>query len=353
MGQRCALSAAGPSVGWRISGCARPAGCQLRQMRRAEVPGHCMDTAWPARPYHPVPAAADRLAGPVPGSQLLMAVGASALWVWRLPRRRDTGCPVWRSVGQPGRAQPAVVVFCAAPAQAVCRRQPALHTDARLCASGCLLLGSSCWWRWSNPAAEGPAPRWPNCTAIFSLIGQLLYAVLGMALVEQLFRNTPVDSAGASSICVSGWRVVRVRFLSVHGCGCCFIAWTTRSGRPWFCQHDGHPADRDHRGAQSGLEPAGVSVAPHGAAFHHAVQRRPVHAADGPGRFTTSSCTVAVGRSLQIAFLFGAVVVLVALLFSGQFRARTKVFFNKHFFSYRYDYREVAAGHWPAGRKAG
>ncbi|MBT8429991.1 MAG: PEP-CTERM system histidine kinase PrsK, partial [Gammaproteobacteria bacterium] len=27
----------------------------------------------------------------------------------------------------------------------------------------------------------------------FSLIGQLLYAVLGMALVEQLFRNTPVQ----------------------------------------------------------------------------------------------------------------------------------------------------------------
>ena len=27
----------------------------------------------------------------------------------------------------------------------------------------------------------------------FSLVGQLLYAVLGMALVEQLFRNTPIE----------------------------------------------------------------------------------------------------------------------------------------------------------------
>ena len=46
------------------------------------------------------------------------------------------------------------------------------------------------------------------------------------------------------------------------------------------------------------------------------------------------------GAVLQITFLFAAVLVLVALLFSGQVRARAKVFINKHFFSYRYDYRE-------------
>ncbi|MCP3866957.1 MAG: PEP-CTERM system histidine kinase PrsK [Gammaproteobacteria bacterium] len=46
------------------------------------------------------------------------------------------------------------------------------------------------------------------------------------------------------------------------------------------------------------------------------------------------------GPVLQITFLFAAILVLVALLFSGQARARTKIFINKHFFSYRYDYRE-------------
>ena len=46
------------------------------------------------------------------------------------------------------------------------------------------------------------------------------------------------------------------------------------------------------------------------------------------------------GAALQVTFLFAAVLVLLALLFSGQIRARAKVFFNKHFFSYRYDYRE-------------
>jgi putative PEP-CTERM system histidine kinase len=46
------------------------------------------------------------------------------------------------------------------------------------------------------------------------------------------------------------------------------------------------------------------------------------------------------GVVLQTVFLFGAGVVLAALLFSGQLRARIKVFLGKHFFRHRYDYRE-------------
>lgn len=46
------------------------------------------------------------------------------------------------------------------------------------------------------------------------------------------------------------------------------------------------------------------------------------------------------GGLLQITFLFGAGVLLVLMLFSGVARARLKVFLSKHFFSYRYDYRE-------------
>jgi putative PEP-CTERM system histidine kinase len=46
------------------------------------------------------------------------------------------------------------------------------------------------------------------------------------------------------------------------------------------------------------------------------------------------------GTAIQIVFLFGAGVVLLALLFSGQLRARIRVFLGKHFFHQRYDYRE-------------
>jgi putative PEP-CTERM system histidine kinase len=46
------------------------------------------------------------------------------------------------------------------------------------------------------------------------------------------------------------------------------------------------------------------------------------------------------GGLLQVSFLFGAGVLLVLTLFSGTLRARAKIFLSKHFFSYRYDYRE-------------
>ncbi len=46
------------------------------------------------------------------------------------------------------------------------------------------------------------------------------------------------------------------------------------------------------------------------------------------------------GGTLQIAFFVGSGVLLVILLFSGNIRAQTRVLLSKHFFSYRYDYRE-------------
>lgn len=42
----------------------------------------------------------------------------------------------------------------------------------------------------------------------------------------------------------------------------------------------------------------------------------------------------------QLVFFFGAILVLLIVLFSGQMRARLRVFLSKHFFNYRYDYRE-------------
>ena len=46
------------------------------------------------------------------------------------------------------------------------------------------------------------------------------------------------------------------------------------------------------------------------------------------------------GSVLQSVFLFGALVVLAMVVFSGAMRAKLKVFVSKHFFSYKYDYRE-------------
>ncbi len=46
------------------------------------------------------------------------------------------------------------------------------------------------------------------------------------------------------------------------------------------------------------------------------------------------------GHVAQAVFLFGALLVLLVILFSGQVQAKLKVFLNKHFFNYKYDYRE-------------
>lgn len=46
------------------------------------------------------------------------------------------------------------------------------------------------------------------------------------------------------------------------------------------------------------------------------------------------------GGALQILFLVGALIVFLAALFSGSLRAWIRVFVSKHFFSYKYDYRE-------------
>lgn len=50
------------------------------------------------------------------------------------------------------------------------------------------------------------------------------------------------------------------------------------------------------------------------------------------------------GGVLQISFLVAAGLLLLALLFSGQLRARTRVWLSKHFFSYKYDYRNEWLG---------
>jgi putative PEP-CTERM system histidine kinase len=46
------------------------------------------------------------------------------------------------------------------------------------------------------------------------------------------------------------------------------------------------------------------------------------------------------GGVLQLALVFGALVVLAGLALSASWRARLRVFLSKNFFSYRYDYRE-------------
>jgi len=50
------------------------------------------------------------------------------------------------------------------------------------------------------------------------------------------------------------------------------------------------------------------------------------------------------GRAFQVLFLFGSILLLAVILLSGQFRSHLRVLVNKHFFNYKYDYREEWLG---------
>lgn len=46
------------------------------------------------------------------------------------------------------------------------------------------------------------------------------------------------------------------------------------------------------------------------------------------------------GRLLQVSLLFAAIIAAAAVVSSGRYRASVRVWINKHFFTYKYDYRE-------------
>lgn len=175
----------------------------------------------------------------------------------------------------------------------------------------------------------------------FSLIGQLLYAVLGLALVEQLFRNTPIEQR---------WGIKYLCF----GLGALFVFdFYLYTDALLFHRLDGSIWSARGFVNAMAIPLIGITAArnPDWSLQVFLSRRMVLHSTTlfSAGLYMLLMALAGYyiklyggewGGVLQIAFLFGAIIVLAALLFSGQFRARTKVFLNKHFFSYRYDYRE-------------
>lgn len=196
-----------------------------------------------------------------------------------------------------------------------------------------LLHADLAWMRGYLPALE--------IQREFSLIGQLLYAVLGMALVEQLFRNTPQEHRwGIKYLCFA------LGGIAVYD----FYLYTDA-----LLFHRLDLAIWSARGAVNAMAVPllAVTVARNPKwSLPLVFSRRMVFhstALFSAGLYMLLMAMAGYyikiyggqwGAVLQITFLFGAVLVLVALLFSGQLRARAKVFFNKHFFTSRFDYRE-------------
>ncbi|MFZ0788865.1 MAG: XrtA/PEP-CTERM system histidine kinase PrsK [Chromatiaceae bacterium] len=173
------------------------------------------------------------------------------------------------------------------------------------------------------------------------LILEVLVAVGGLVLVEQVFRNTPFQHRwGVKFLCLGVGGLFAFDFFFFADA----LLFQRLDFNIWVA-----------RGAASALAAPliGVSAARNPQwSFDLFVSRKVVFRstalfAAGIYLFVMSLAGYYIryyggewSSIIQTVFLFGAGLVLVMLLYSGALRSRLKVLVNKHFFSYRYDYRE-------------
>ncbi len=172
-------------------------------------------------------------------------------------------------------------------------------------------------------------------------LGQVLLALCGVILVEQLFRNTPADERwGIKYLCLGLGGIFAYDFYLFSDA----LLFRRIDGDIWYA-----------RGAANALIVPLLVVAsarnPQWSIDLFVSRRMVFHTTSlfGAGLYMLLMAVAGYyiklyggewGAILQITFIFAAGIALLAILLSGSLRAKVKVFLNKHFFSYRYDYRE-------------
>lgn len=187
------------------------------------------------------------------------------------------------------------------------------------------------------------SPHWlaaPQISRIL-LAGYLALAVGGLWLVEMLYRNTPVSQRWSIKfLCLGiGGMFSYDLFLYSHG-----LLFGQLSPGLWHARGVIHALV---------VPLIAISVARNPDwSFEMFVSRKVVyHTASlvGTGVYLLFMAVVGYylraiggewGTLVQAVFLFGAAVLLLVMLFSGQLRARLRVLVNKHFYQYKYDYRD-------------
>lgn len=191
-----------------------------------------------------------------------------------------------------------------------------------------LLPGWNQWWDdWNLPP-----PR---------LTLELLAVVAGLVLVEQVFRNTPWQHRwGIKFLCLGVGGLFAFDFFLFADA----LLFQRLDMNIWTA-----------RGAASSFAAPLIAVSaarnPHWS-FDLFVSRKVVFhftAMFAAGIYLLLMSLVGYyiryysgewSSVIQTLFFFGAGMVLITLLFSGHLRSRLKVLVSKHFFNYRYDYRE-------------
>jgi putative PEP-CTERM system histidine kinase len=182
----------------------------------------------------------------------------------------------------------------------------------------------------------------PGSGSMDSLIlGHLLLAVLGLVLIEQLFRNTRPDALRSKKYLYLGIGTIFAYDFYLYADALMFqrvdlALWDARG----FVNAIAVPV-------------IGIAIArdPQWSLDVFISRRIVFHTtallgagiyllAMGVGGFYVREYGGTWGVVAQTIFFFGATLVLLILMFSGPLRARLRVLINKHFFHYKYDYRE-------------
>lgn len=185
------------------------------------------------------------------------------------------------------------------------------------------------------------APTQPVLTQRAASLGLVLLTVMGLVLVEQVYRSTRLEDRWAIKFLCLGLGGLYIYDFYLYANAALFNAidvqvWAARG----YVAATVTPliaisAARNPEWAA----PVGVSRS---MAFHSASLL-------GAGIYLLLMAGAGYylrlfggewGDVVQTVFMFAAAMVLVLLMFSGTLRARLRVFLSKHFFSYRYDYRE-------------
>ncbi len=185
----------------------------------------------------------------------------------------------------------------------------------------------------------------PNATSFlgFDLLyaGLLVMAVAGLVLVEQIMRNAHVESRRAVKYLCIGLGVIFTFDFYLYSTALMFqgldvTVWEARG----FVNAMAVPvlAVAIARDPRLSLD---IFVSRRMVFHTTALLATGVYLlAMGAGGYYIRDLGGEWGTVLQILFLSGAGLVLMVLFFSGRVRASMRVFINKHFFHYKYDYRD-------------
>jgi putative PEP-CTERM system histidine kinase len=173
------------------------------------------------------------------------------------------------------------------------------------------------------------------------IVTWVAFSIIGLLLIEQLYRNTSYDQRWAiKHLCLGLGSLFAYDFFLFSDT----LLFKHMNVHLW-----------NARGVVNGLAVPLIAISiarnPSWELGIHVSRQVVFHSVTllGAGTYLLLMATVGYfirlyggswGVTLQVAFLFGAGLLLFVLLFSTNIRAQVRVLLSKHFFSYKHDYRE-------------